>query len=497
MIAESVASQWPAQPDPGTGLTWYRPARDKGMSIEQWGWTSEPNQAHDDYKCFGCFRHPSRCTCNGPAPVTVIACEPNETPHLPECPDCGSRRYDCPHRVPSVPTTTEESVTEVQFVAGGSTPRTTEWSEYPLPPAAPRFTPKFNGYRQYLLPHPDGGLPTGFARATTVAKTLDDTFRLGLWSERTKVASVVKLIDAALSGHGGLIELLSTAAMAASDTDPVRPHNERAVELVEQLLTALAGDKPGPQNDTIDLINNYNGGQDANEFGTAVHAWLEALDLGQIQLWQIPAMFQPWAKAYRDALQRVGMIAVPIYVERLVLDDSGEETIVGTLDRIYFCVTTGELYLGDVKTSKAENLQYSWLAYVVQLNAYARARLMMATDGSGWEPMPKINPDMAVLVHVPSDAPEKSAAIPYRLKTGDKYKTTSITAREHRRMAKHEVPGMTTPVPSPAALRFVAAYQAIQDTRSVDDLNAIWEQYQDVWTDDLTQLGHTVAALFT
>ena len=485
-MSDNVADQWPAQPDAGTGLTWYRPARDKGMSLEQWGWTSDPDQAHPDYNV-GAQRA---------FDVSVVACEPAETPHLPECPDCRSRRYDCGHRVPSVPTTTEEPMSEVQFVAGGSTPRKTEWSEYPLPPAPPRFTPKFNGYKQYLLPNPDGGLPTGYARATTVAKTLDDTYRLGLWEQRRKVASVVKLIDAALSGHGGLVELLNTVALAASDTDPVRPVNTRAVELVEQLLAALSGDKPGPQNDTIDLINNYDGGQDANEFGTAVHAWLEALDLGQIQLWQIPEMFMPWAVAYRDALQRIGMIAVPIYVERLVLDDSGDESIVGTLDRIYFCVTTGELYLGDVKTSKAENLQYSWLAYVVQLNAYARARLMMATDGSGWEPMPVINNDMAVLVHVPSDAPEKSAAIPYRLATGDEYKKTSIAARQHRRDAKLKVPGLTTPIPSPAALRFTAAYQAIQNTRSVDDLNRVWEEYQDVWTDDLTTLGHTVSAHF-
>lgn len=505
----NVAGEWPAQPDPGTGLTWYRPARDKGMSIEQWGWTSDPWQAHDDYMCFGCFGHPSRCTCpdgprftKGHRGVSVVACEPAETPHLPECPDCGSRRHDCPHRVQSEPTTTEES-SMTAFTQPGQD-RKTEWSEYPLPPMIPgRWYPSYNGRHQYLLPSPaNGGMPVGVSRATTVAKTLDDTYKLEMWAVRRRVESILRLLDAAFAPLGGLTAVLAMAkADAESDADdkrtPVPAHLLRCFELVNQLLDDMPKDDLKSTNATIDLIWNYNGGQDANEFGTAVHEWCGALDMGLIQLWQIPDTFMPWAVAYQHALKRAGLVPVAQYVERTVFNDTNDEAVAGQLDRVYRCVVTGELYGGDLKTSKAENLGFTWMTYAVQLAVYFLAPWLMKLDGSGFEPMPALNRDMALLVHIPSDAPEKSQVIPYSLEAGRRYLQTSITARNHRSQAKYEVPGHTTPIPSPEALQYVEAYQAIQAARSVDDLNRVWEAYQSVWTDELTELGRNATTLFT
>jgi len=470
----SVAQQYPARTDTN-GTTWYRPVRDPGMGMDQWGWTADPAQAHPDYLGWQAPTEIAVTITDGP-------CEPP-----PISPDITIKR------VPSNPTTTKgPAMTDAPFAAAGSTPRTTEWSEYPLPPLPPagtRYYPQYNGRRQYLLPKPDGGLPVGYSSATVVAKTLDDTYRLEMWGVRRKVESLMKLLDAALAPMAGVAGALATAEQTGEG-------NARAIELVRELIKAIPFDDLKTTNATIDLINNYNGGQDANEFGTAVHDWLGALDAGLIQLWQIPDMFRPWAVAYRHALARAGLVAVPQYIERVVLNDVGEETLAGQLDRIYRCVTTGELFGGDVKTSKAENLGYSWMTYVVQLDVYFRAPWIMALDGSGWEPMPPINRDMALLVHVPSDAPDKSQVIPYNLHTGDEYLATSIKARQHRSQAKYQVPGLTTPVPTAEALRYVAAYQAIQDARSVEDLNTIWGEYQDVWTDELTALGHTVARLF-
>ena len=44
----NVAQQYPARTDTN-GTTWYRPVREKGVGIDQWGWTSDPAQAHPDY----------------------------------------------------------------------------------------------------------------------------------------------------------------------------------------------------------------------------------------------------------------------------------------------------------------------------------------------------------------------------------------------------------------------------------------------------------------
>lgn len=421
-----------------------------------------PALADDSYQCDRCFGHPSRC----------------------DCPD--GPTFDVVH-IMTPPTTTKEPEMTADPFAPPSDIRTTEWSKYPLPPRAPRFQPQFNGNRQYLLPDPTTGLPTGYSRATTVADTLDDKSGLAKWKERTKIASVVLLIDSALGFK--LDDLVR-------DEEKRNPSIQLAAALLKELRRSIADGNGQRTNNVADHIDAYNGGRDSAEFGTAVHEWLEALDIGLVTLWQIPEQFRPWAIAYQDALRRAGFVAVPIYVERVVMYDSGAEVITGTLDRIYRCVTTGELYLGDLKTSKADNLKFSWLSYAVQLTVYGRASKMMTTDGTAWEPMPPLNPDMALLVHVPSDKPAASMAIPYNLRTGDQYLATSIVARDHRRNAKHDVPNQTTPVPSAAALRFIAAYQAIQNSGSVDDLNRIWGEYQDVWTDELTALGHTTAQLY-
>ena len=40
------------------------------------------------------------------------------------------------------------------------------------------------------------------------------------------------------------------------------------------------------------------------------------------------------------------------------------------------------------------------------------------------------------------------------------------------------------------------ARHAIQDISHPDDLAGVWEQYSDVWTPELTDLGRQIAALF-
>lgn len=44
-----ISHDYPAHTD-GNGTTWYRPVRPKGTDLSQWGWTSDPKQAHPDYR---------------------------------------------------------------------------------------------------------------------------------------------------------------------------------------------------------------------------------------------------------------------------------------------------------------------------------------------------------------------------------------------------------------------------------------------------------------
>ncbi|QFG08471.1 hypothetical protein I5H09_gp020 [Mycobacterium phage Yunkel11] len=52
----SIAEQYPARTD-ANGRTWWRPVRPAGTDLSQWGWTSDPAQAHPDYDAL------NTCTC--------------------------------------------------------------------------------------------------------------------------------------------------------------------------------------------------------------------------------------------------------------------------------------------------------------------------------------------------------------------------------------------------------------------------------------------------
>lgn len=362
-------------------------------------------------------------------------------------------------------------------------PRFTEWSRYPLPPRPPRATVTYDGYGRYKLPSPSTGRPTGFSRATTIAGTLEETYNLNRWKRRQAVKAIFTALALAEQAPGDVTDDLFDVAGGKTLTDVLNDVREALDKQDDRALDAA-----------IDLLDNMTGGRDAAELGEAVHAWLEAVDCGTVLPSQVPEMFQPYVRAYRDVLRRHGLVAVPEYVERIVLNDQGEETVVGTIDRIYRIVTTGALTLGDVKTSKT--LEYGWLPYAVQFAVYGYATKMFAADGSGWEPMPELDLSACYCLHVPSDQPERAACITFDLFWGGTTMIASLEARRLRKAAAKAVPFVhEIPVPSKEALRYVEARDALMDIADADQLGVIWETYEDVWTGDLTELGEHVAEL--
>lgn len=368
----------------------------------------------------------------------------------------------------ALPTGKEMTVTEI--AADGEVAvqeRSTPTMHYPLPPEPPRFQPTWNRYKQYQLPSPTTGRPTAFARASTVAKVMDDRYNLELWVQR-------KLVSAVLTASGSQdVELAAT---------------------YDLLTRTPATDQK--YNAVLEQIDNLTGGKDAQELGTAVHAWLEAVDICQVRPTDVPEFFQPYLTAYRHVLARHGLVPEARYVERIVLNDTGEETVVGTIDRIYRVAATGELFMGDVKTSKS--LDYSWLEYGIQVGGvYGGATKMLTVDGTGWEPMPQLNPNMALLVHVPSDQPERASVVTFDIAFCREAYHHALRVRDLRRRASKEIPFVhPIPTPTPEALRYVEARHALQDISDPADLTGIWEQYSDVWDESLTELGKQIAGLF-
>ncbi|AXN53321.1 hypothetical protein PBI_THONKO_49 [Mycobacterium phage Thonko] len=444
----SVAHLFPARRQPD-GRVYRRPVDHDGKLGD--GWTDSTEHAHPDY-----------FAPDAPEPLETVAVS------VKSCTVEDTDAVGTLTNTSAPNTNTEGHMTALPDV---DTTRRTEFAGYPLPPAPHRPGVEFNGRQQYRLPSPTTGRPTAFSRATTVAKTLDDQSGLEKWRRRMIVARVLDLFDRAEDG------------------------DEQARKLLNGLRdTYRTATKVTPIDEALDYIDNSMGGADARELGTCVHAWAEALDCGLVLLRDVPEVVRPHIDAYRAVLARFGLVAVPEYVERVVLNDQGEESVAGQIDRIFRVVATGELVLGDVKTSTS--LDYSWLPFGVQVGGvYGWATKMLGLDGKTWEPMPEIRRDFAILMHIPSDQPERAQAITINLWWGGEVLVESIAARQRRREAKVEVPKFAIPSPTDPALRYAAARLALSAITSDADGQAVYEEYQDVWDDDLTDFATSVAGL--
>jgi hypothetical protein len=361
-------------------------------------------------------------------------------------------------------------------------PRETQWSHYPLPPETGRFKPTYNYLKQYTLPHPDTGRATSFSRATTIAGVLDDRYNLEKWIQR-------KLVAAVLDGVRVQMKLANPLTEFAGVSD-----HEKAIDaaMIHLWGTDVSARK---LNEAVDYLDNLQGGSDATEFGTAVHAWCEAIDMNIVQMCEVPDVFTEHVRAYREIVLRHALYPVPIYTERIVLNDGESETIVGTLDRLFRVITTGALVLGDVKTTKAESLDYGILEFCVQLAVYRFARLMLSLDGSRWETMPVLASDTAYLIHVPNDDHRRAACIALDTGFGSAGLRLALTVRDMRRRAKRQGLIGVIPIPSREALQWAQARHDIQDINHPEELTGIWEKYREVWTEDLTALGQQIADL--
>ena len=219
--------------------------------------------------------------------------------------------------------------------------------------------PRFDRYGRYLLPDPTGGKQKPWTRATTFAKTVADTFGLSRWEMR--------MVAAGIGMRRDLYALAASATVNDKDT------LDRIAKDAKEAAAASSG---------------------AN-LGTALHTFTEQVDRGEPV--SAPAPWDADIEAYRKAMRTAGIVAVPEWVERVVvLPDLG---VAGKLDRIVR-LPEGGLAIGDVKTGK--DLSYSWGEIAIQLALYANAPLMWNGATGTYVPMPRLNPAMAIVMHLPA-----------------------------------------------------------------------------------------------
>jgi hypothetical protein len=240
----------------------------------------------------------------------------------------------------------------------------------PAPASLTRREAPHGQYGWYKLAHPVTGEPDAlWPRVSTIMKTHADGEGLSEWKTRM-----------ALKGLAVSPDLIAMVASLDMETD-----KGKFREAAEQ-ASARASSKSG-----------------AN-FGTAVDRFTERLDGGEsIVSMGVPDGLRTEVEAYARTLREHGLIVLPQYTQRTTVNATHKYA--GSWDRVVQRVSTGELFMLDVKRTKPDAKTgrmsgYSWLEYVSQVAAYANGEFMCSLDFAGYEPMPEVSKAKGLILHI-------------------------------------------------------------------------------------------------
>lgn len=281
-------------------------------------------------------------------------------------------------------------------------------------------------------PQPLGAKPVPYTRATTIAKTLDDSSGLMLWKQRMTMLGLTARRD------------LLTAAAA---TDPM--DSKALNKLAEQAADA-------------------GGATAAATTGTALHAFTERMDRGE-DIGHVPDEYQADIAAYERLASDVGW-KVRAIEQFTVLDPY---KIAGTADRVL--EIGGRWYIADIKTSQSVTYHHSW---AVQFAIYAHATPydIEASKRGMWD-VP-LDLERALVIHLPSGQ-GKASAHWIDIAAGWEAMRMSLHVREWRKRRD-----LLAPYAAPDPVM-----DAIAAAGTVDELTAAWAANQTTWSE-----RHTAAA---
>lgn len=222
-----------------------------------------------------------------------------------------------------------------------------------------RPEPKRDRWGRYeIVPAQGGGKPKAHTRATTWAKTLEDTYNLEQWGNR--------MIALGMAIRPDLV--MGAASCTKEDKQDLNQ------------ICKQAKDAAGAGSRAI--------------IGTSLHRVTQRIDMGEV--FEVPPMFTGDVTAYTELLQKWDVRIIPEFVERIVvLPDLG---VAGTFDRIV--EHEGQLKIADVKTG--DNLDFAWLAIAIQLALYANAETMYDPFNETHELMPDVSKTEGLVFHMPA-----------------------------------------------------------------------------------------------
>jgi hypothetical protein len=235
----------------------------------------------------------------------------------------------------------------------------------PDPFSSAAAEPKHDRFGRYLLPDPVTGKERAWTRVSTIARTLADEYHLGLWKQRM-VARGMALRPDLVAG--------AAAVDPDADKDTLNSVASQAMEAAESKRGA--------------------------NLGTALHTFTQRLDRGEaLSALRAPAPLDADLHAYLDAY-RAARLTVEQVERVVVLPDLG---VAGRFDRIVRqpagAAKAEPLAVLDLKSGK--DLSYGWLEIAIQQALYAHAPLMWDPVKGCYEPMPAVDQNRALVLHLP------------------------------------------------------------------------------------------------
>jgi len=225
--------------------------------------------------------------------------------------------------------------------------------------AAPE--PKRDRWGRPLIPHPQTGREMAFTRVTTFAKSISDTFALTKWELRMALKGLTLRPD--------LFSLVSV-----TPTTDKKTLDQVAVDAKEAAGSSVAARQ-----------------------GTAKHTITERVDRGEDVV--VPPEFAADISAYSRALAAGKLAVDPNWIEGLVVIP--EFNLAGSFDRLLRPLwrPTGHL-VGDLKSGR-DVISFGMLEISVQLACYAHGAALWDTRTQTYRPLPPIDQDVAVVMHMP------------------------------------------------------------------------------------------------
>lgn len=304
----------------------------------------------------------------------------------------------------------------------------------------PRPEPKRDGKERYLIVDPATGKERAWTRVTTFANALEDMYTLGEWEKRMVAKGIATRAD--------------LYALAAATSVDNKKKMDQICKDAKEAARASSG----------------------SNLGTALHGFTEQVDRGEDVY--IP---QPWdadIRAYQAALAEHHLKVKPEWIERVVLIP--QYGLAGTFDRIYS--RAGRLQIGDVKTGKVE---YGWHKIAIQLSLYANAKWMVDLTTGQVEPMPEVDQEQALIIHLPAGQAKADVYI-VDIQAGWEAAYMCRVVRDWRARKDLAQPTVTDPIPATPTVTLTDRINAALDMHTLEQL---WRDNRSVW-----QPMHTTAA---